>query len=259
MSLKTLSKFYYGHQVTQKNRYISFSEGGPEITAELRPGSYTLSKYAIEVARAMTEVGGQDYLPILDRATRKITISAENNFELLCFTGTTSGATALTMIGFNMTEDKSGSNSYESDNGSGMVFSPQLLLQDYVPFENKQGFTGTTVNKSAYSTEIISIGRQRFMKCNVKYQTNKPIGNNTGRYEQDDEGLENLRSFMLAVTEAQKIEFMPDRDNVDNYYNCIIESTAGSKNGTEFEIQETFNEKLPDFYHSGLMTFREIK
>lgn len=259
MSLRSLSKFYYGHSVTQKNRYISFSEGGAEIVAELRPGNYTLTRFAIEVSRAMSEAGSQDYWPTINRETRRITINADSNFELLCASGTTIGVGAYSLIGFSDL-DRSGSNQYEGDLPSGYEYTPMMLLQSYVPFENFQEFVGSSVNKAINGdAEIISFGRGRFMECNIRYETNKAVGNLIGAYEQNLNALEDLREFLLAVTEAQKIEFMPDRDQADNYYSCLLDKTTQSGSGTGFKIRELFQEKLPDFYESGLLTFREIR
>jgi hypothetical protein len=95
MTIETRSKFYYGHTVNEANLYINFDDGSGEVTAQLRAGSYSLTDYVTEVARAMNEVGGQEYTVTVDRSTRLITISASANFSILFLSGTNSSQSAI--------------------------------------------------------------------------------------------------------------------------------------------------------------------
>jgi hypothetical protein len=83
--IQTLSQFYYGHEVGFDNRYLNFSEnGGDELTAEIDPGSYSLTDFCSAVAAALNSASElYDYTVTVDRSTRIITISADGDFEIL--------------------------------------------------------------------------------------------------------------------------------------------------------------------------------
>lgn len=257
MALKSFSKFYYGHKVTNENCYIDFDEGNGPLRATMNPGSYTLSDYVNEVARAMGNAGLQDYSASLNRKTRKITIEAQNNFSLLAETGPNVSFGAFELMGFDEA-DLSGAKTYEGVNGSGREFKPQMWLQRYTPFENYQQNLGATKSESVAGIEIVGFGHIRKMECVFSHATNKPIGF-LAQWEQDPDGVQNMRDFLVnACIEGGKLEFMPDRDNEDKYYKCFLESVAGFKDGTGFKIKELFNKKLPDFFDFGPLTFREV-
>ena len=111
MTIETRSEFIFGHIITTNNRNIPFDEGGPELNAQLNVGTYSLTDYVVEVARAMNVVGGQTYTVSVDRATGFITISAPGTFSLLFATGATIGTGNVSLLGFAAT-DLTGSTSY---------------------------------------------------------------------------------------------------------------------------------------------------
>ena len=100
MSLLTHSKFYYGYEVTPAALYLDFDEGGGELTATLEIGSYTLTEFVAEVARALNEAGANTYTVTVDRATRIITIAADSSTDLLVEAGSHLGTTAWGLLGF---------------------------------------------------------------------------------------------------------------------------------------------------------------
>ncbi|WP_417447242.1 hypothetical protein [Kangiella sp.] len=260
MALKSFSKFYYGHRVTDENCYIDFDEGNGPLVATLNPGSYTLTEFVNEIARAMGNAGLQDYSASLDRKTRQVTISATDNFTLLFNSGSNKSYGAIGLIGFTSDNDLTGANSYQSPNGSGGEFKPQMWLQKYTPFENFQESIGATKSTSSSGVvEIVTFGEIRKMECVISHATNKPIGF-LAQWEQDLSGVENFRSFLHdACVKGGRLEFMPDRDDEDNFYKCILESSPGYKEGTGFKLTELFSQKLPDFFKFGPLVFREVK
>jgi hypothetical protein len=258
MANKSFSKFYYGFNLTEKNNSIDFQEGSTVITAFLRLGAYTLSEFAIELSRAMSEAGGQDYSWSVDRETRELEAYADASFDLLCFSGPSKGSTVFGLAGHLLDADKTGLNTYESDFGAGSEYKAQMWLQDYTPFENWQEASGASRSQSSAGVvEIVSFGNVRKMECTFSYITNKPIGMGAV-WEENINGLQDFIHFLKAITSGGRCEFMEDRDDVDNYNKCILESSPGYKDATGFKIKELTNEKLPDFFKYGPLVFREV-
>ena len=89
MSLNTMIKFYFGHNVTSSNSKLDFQEGaGSELTATLNVGDYSLTEYATELQRALNDAGALTFTVTVARATRYVTIAATGAFTLLAATGT---------------------------------------------------------------------------------------------------------------------------------------------------------------------------
>lgn len=256
--LETKSTFTFGHTITQDNQSMPFSEDGIiELVASFRIGAYTLNDFATEMARAMNEVGTLNYIKTLDRTTRKITISGDSNFHLYVVSSTLTSASPYSLLGF--TTERTGSSTYEGDLGSGFAFNPQFLLQKYVDFKDNQMANEVTVNESASGkVQVVKYGNINFMECNITLQTN--IRQEKGSIIDDSAtGEDDLRSFMQYITTKAPIEFIQDRDNQDVYKECFLEKTSTNKDGTGFKLKELYAKKMPFWWESGLLTFREIK
>jgi len=249
VTIFTKSKFYYGHTVSFDNRNIDFQEGSIVRTATLRPRGYTLTGFAAEIARAMNIVGTQDYFTTIDRDTRQITISSNDEFSLLPASGPSAGQSALPLAGFS--SDLLGENNYQGE-ASGRVFFPQLRLQDYTPFEDDEDSVDSVINESASGrVETVTFGRARFMTCNIRYQNEKK----TNFTDFNANAISELREFMQYITTKASIEFMPDKDDSEEFFSCILERTARSSSGTGFRLVES--DGIAGFYDSGRLTFRE--
>lgn len=257
MSINTRSVFYYGHTIDQYNYTIDFQEGTTVYQAQLDVGSYTLTDFATEVARAMTEAGGQTYAVAVDRATRKLTISAAGNFSLLTTSGNSLGTSTFSLMGFSGA-DKTGSNSYQGGSGSGSEFLPQFILQDYIAFDDWKENVSPSVNQSSSGlVEVITFGKVYFMQCNITLQTD--INQGTGNaIETDASGVSNLRTFLEYCTTKAPIEFMENRASRNTFTECILESTADDQKGTGFKLKELYGRNLPNYYESGTLKFRRL-
>ena len=241
--MKTFSKFYYGHIITEKNRTLDFKEeNGVVLTAFLEPGSYTLSEYATKLSKALSETGSQDYLATINRSTRQITITASTTqFEILSFSGPSKGTSTLELAGFTLDADKALSLAHTSEGGSGFEYRPQFLLQSYTPFEHWQEAIGATKSKSAAGeVEIVSFGFGRKMECKFNYITNKDVGNNHA-YESNPTGVQDFIEFLKVIAQGGRIEFMENRDDSDDYQKAILDNAPGFKSGTGFKIKELTN------------------
>src|SRR5690606_31623695 len=98
-------------------------------------GNYTITELALALSSGFNSAGGQEYEISVDRTTRKITISGENEFSILLGTGSNSGQSVLRTAGFTY-GNKTGSDSYTATNAAVSQYVPQFKLQSYVPPDN---------------------------------------------------------------------------------------------------------------------------
>lgn len=94
MRLNTLVLPLSYNNVLDTTNTISFGDGGTSHTATLRPGAYSGTQLADEVARALTEKGTQTYTVTFDAITGKLTVTAPGTFKIL-----SSGTTAEKILG----------------------------------------------------------------------------------------------------------------------------------------------------------------
>lgn len=256
MSITTYSKFYYGQVVTNMNQSIDFSEGGPELQATLNIGSYTLTSFLVEIKRAMEAVGANVYTVTVDRETRVITISADNDFELLISSGTRIGTTAYTLIGFTGA-DLTGADTYEADEPCGFEFSPQFPLQSYTGSEDFQESVDASVNESTTGRiETFTFGLRKFLEFNIRYQNENSPSTGNPMIRSQVNAVQNLRLFMRYITRKNLIEFIPDEDDPDVFETLVLENTERSDNGTGYKNIDRQEDKLPFYKDTGMLTFR---
>lgn len=254
MSLKSFSVFNYGQNITSSNKYVDFAEGGPEKTAIIQIGSYSLEQFLEKLSDAMNLAGGQEYSVTINRVTRRTTISAASNFSLLVTSGSHFSTSAWALIGF--TSDKSGSNSYMSDLPSGFIYEPQFKLQRYIDFNDYVETIESSVNTSASGiVEVVSFGQNNFMECNIMYATDI-LGQ--GAIKNNGNGVSDLRDFMNYLIKKRPVEFVPDIDNPSVFIPCILEKTRSSSSGVGFQLYEMYGRGLANYYETQTLTFRKV-
>lgn len=258
MTIKTKSEFYYGHEITLTNNSIPYTEGAGEIVSTLNIGTYSLSDFVIEIARAMNAVGGQLYTVTVDRSTRIITISAPGNVSVLFGTGSTSSISPAALMGYDLV-DTGLATSHDGDSSSGSRYRPQFMLQSFVDFQDNVQSSQATVNVSASGvTEVVTFGRNQIMECNIKYITDVVSSSCLADHiEGNPTGVNDYRDFIGFIIGKGNIEFIADRDDPDTFVKCFLESTKESKDGTSFKIKEMRKQNLSDFFESGMIKFRE--
>ena len=258
--IRTFSKFFYGHIVTSNNRAIDFSEGGPELQANIAIGNYTLTEYALAVRSALEDVGSLTYTVAVDRVNRTLTISASGTFSLLTFTGSRQGIAAWGLLGYSTDSDKTGGTSYLAENPSGFEYRPQAILYDYVAAEDFQVKESAVKNVSARGlVQTVFFGDGARVELTIRFATDKTFDNTCGPgdVETQANGVQNLRDFMAALINAERIEFMPDRDTPTNFVKMIIENIAeASRQGTSYKLPR---DEFVGFYTSGALTFRVVE
>lgn len=257
MSLTTLSKFYYGHTVTDANNKINFKEGVPELTATLNIGSYTLTDYAAEVKRALDAAGALTYTVSVARSTRVLTVSAGSNFSLLTTSGSNASITAFTMMGFSGA-DKTGASTYSGAAGSGSVFTPQFILQDHISSDDWQQSVDAVVNKSASGQiEVVRFGVESFVQFKIRYATNiaQP---SAGPITNSSTGLTDLRTFMQYIITKAPIEYMADKDTPTTWQDLILESNPDSQTGTGYKHKELYDRGMPGYFETPILKMRVV-
>lgn len=205
--------------------------------------------------------GTLDYSVTVDRATRKITISASTNFDLLTNTGSNVGASAWGLLGFDTTADKTGTNSYTSDFASGDIYCPQFFLQSYVGPDDFQGKQQASKNIASNGTtvEVVNFGIAKFIEMDIKFITSRTDISDGVNILHNPTGLEDARRFLQDITELSEFEFMPDVNQVGTFYRCILESTPDFQDGTGYRLKELFSQNLRDVYETGILKMRVIE
>ena len=254
MSIFTTPVFYYGYTVTVNDIYINFDEGIGELTALVSAGDYSFTDLGAAIATALNTIGGQVYAVVANRADRTFTISASSPFDLLFSSGSNSGLSVASVIGFTAT-DKTGSSSYTSDTPAGSEFVPQFPLQDFVSFDDYQEFSQASVNESASGrVEVFSIGTRRFMEFNLGPVTDNAV---RGLFTSDNGAVAKLRDFMQFLIRKADVEFMPDTTDRNTFRTIILETTPTSSTGTGYKLRELYGRGLVGFFETGKLKFRE--
>lgn len=253
----TLSKFYYGHTITIFNQNVDFKEGvGADITAVLDIGTYTLTDFVTELARALNAAGSQTYTVTVVRSTRIITVTAGSAFTLLASTGTNLSTSAYSLIGFST--DTSSATSHAATSASGSEWKPQFKPQDFVTFEDQQSpIDGSIKQSTSGQVEAVRFGTKKIMDANFRFITDTYQGSNSP-IENQASALSNARAFMVYATTKADLEFMPDRSDTSTFTSCILESTPEDKDGLAFKLKELYGQGLVGYYETGILKFREL-
>lgn len=247
-----MSVFFFGHNIDQTNRLLPFNDGSSK-NATLNVGDYTLTEFVTEVQRSLNAASSITFTVTVDRSTRFITVAGDSSFELNTTSG--SGSNVFSLLGFSGA-DKSGSTSYTGTIASGSEYKPQFKLQKFVNFDDNQQAVYSSVAKSADGTiELVSFGEEKMMTAEIPFATN--IAQSGGPIENQSNGLDNLRTFMQYITKKRKIEFCPNRDSVNTYFKCILESSEASGMGTGFRLKEYFGSHM-GYFSSGVLKFRMV-
>lgn len=258
MALGVHSKFYYIDPVTDGNFYLNFSENGvDELTAEVQIGEFTPEVLAQKVASALNVAGADTYTVTFDRTTRKYTISATGNFQLLLFTGSQVGRDLWPTLGFNGV-DTAMALSHESNLFAGYLFQPQFFLQDYTGSDQyKEAIKGVQNVSATGVVEVVSFGTQQFIEMRMLFQNNLDQGG--WPIIKSATGFTELKSFMDFVIQKRPVEFMPDGTDLDTFETIILETTESSSSGLGYRLREMTDKQLAGYYESGLLKFRVIE
>ena len=260
MTIKTKSAFYYIEGISSGNTVLNFLEPNKdnvELTAQLLVGTYSMSQLVIEIQRGLNDAGKNEYLVSFNRDTRIVTISADDDFDLLVTTGLNVGESAYSLIGF--ISDKTGQSTYDSDEAFGSEYLPQYQFQNYKSFANNSFGIKPSINESASGViEVITYGKRSFMEANIKWITdrvrlkNSFIGNNQN-------ALSEVRSFLDFCITKQNLEFMENSSDRNSFDIVLLESTPKGRDGTSYELKELISQNLDEYYETGVLKFRRVQ
>lgn len=257
MALETKCKFYYGIEIVTDNNTLDFDDGTGEISVVIPVGVYSPQEIALKIASLMTNAGSQTYSVTFNRSTRKLTIGASSNFEILIASGTHSATILYQTLGYTGGSDLTGASSYLAPSQCGYEFVPQFYLLDYVPVEHNVRSVQASINETATgSVEVVRYGTKRFMECSMDLITNKKILDTT-YWTYNPTGIEDALLFLNFATQKSKVEFMPDENKVNEYITLILESTEEDQTGIGFKLKEMLDLGT-GFYRTGKLIFREI-
>lgn len=261
--LDTRSSFYYGYSINASpaNGFLNINEGSGEISIEIPVGTYTLTTLVSALQNALLTQATLDYSVSANRTTRKITISAGSNFDLLSNTGTQVGSSAWSLLGFSTSADKTGAMTYTSDFASGDAYFPQFFLQSYVPPEDFQGKQQASKNVASDGTtvEVINFGVAKFIEMDIKFITSRVDISDGVNIAHNTSGLEDARRFFQDVTNLNEFEFIPDSSTPGTFFRCILESMPDFPDATGYRLRELFNQNLRDVYETGIIKMRVIE
>jgi hypothetical protein len=256
--INTYSSFIYGHTINNSNFYFGIDEGGGEILVQLNSSAYSLTDFANELGRALNEYTtiNNNYSVTINRATRKLTISADNIFSILINSSSQVSTSAYLLAGFSGA-DVTGATSYEGDLASGSIYNTQHKLQKYVSFEDSQGKLGVSVNEPADGSfiEKISYGNKKVMECEIKFASNYEFGKDS-KIRENLTGVSDLRAFMLYIIDGAPIEFIPDDTDFNTFTKCLLVKTPENSKGNDFKLKE--DKKWRETYSTGVINFREV-
>lgn len=246
MALKSRSLFLYGLQVTTQNRYIDFVADASSYKATLSLGFYSLRGLMNEIKRAMDAADLDNvYTVTADRTVNagtenRITISTNGaDLELLFNSGDNAGANAKDLLGFG-DFDYTGDTSYVSVSTAGVALIPGNTGNNWIdPSANRKVMAVIHESASGETEALIYSTKQLF-------QVQFPW-----IMESD---LSEWIALMNWMTVKRPIDFTPEINTPNTFYESILESTALDSSGLGFSLVEM--PKGTGLYDSGLLKFR---
>lgn len=251
MALTKGSLFLYGFQVTSLNNYVDFRAAslGPELSAVLRQGYYSLTALMQEIVRAMNAADPNNiYSYSIDRTLNggtenRVTISTDGAYlDLLFGSGTHSTISCAPLIGFSLT-DKTGATSYQSTSTAGTVLQPTLTGYTYVPTTMQKRVIGSVNIAASGEKEVVTFATHQFFNVEFKYEPQAKV-------------ISEWQDLVDWMINGRLFEFTPDITDPNTVVDCTLEKTGYDSKGLGF----MWREMLPDFpflYQTGVMTFRK--
>lgn len=256
-ALENHSKFYYGWQVTNSNKYVDFNDGAGVKTATLKVGYYSSTDLMIEIKKKMDALSSLDFTISFNRTTRKFAISSTSNFSLLFSTGPNSAQSTSELLGY-AASNKTGANSYLAENVSGFEYSTQFYIQSYKDTSTNRKAIDGTVNKSASGAiEVIKFGNERFMEGEFLFITNI-TQESISIIRTNNQGREDFIQFIEWCTEKAPVEFIKNENSPDSFQQLVLESTPSDSKGLDYDLIEMYDRGLAQYYRSGVLKFRLI-
>lgn len=251
--IMTKPAFLYGYVINADTTYINFREDIVELTARVKPGRYTFTDLAAEVATAMSLAGNQIYTVTTDRVNRRFTISADNNFEILFDTGSNKGLSPSSIIGFG-TMDYTGANTYTGST-TGKIYSPTFWPQSHTGTKHWKGYKDASIIETGDGDveTFAPSGLVSYMEMEFKFITDLNPGD---PWDANENAVDEVLDFLSYAITKGYMEYMENRDTVEEYQTVVLDSTPQSKDGILFKLLPQ-GSGWPDWYRTGKLVFRE--
>ena len=258
MSLTVRPEFIYGHRVEAGiNDKIDFGEGASPLLATVSPGDYSMGEITTAIATALNAVGSLTYTCVVDRATRKFTIAASGNFELLAASGSSIGTGIYQTIGFSAV-DLAGADTYEGQSASGSVYRPQYIPQNLMESAYNKIAIQPSVQESASGLiRVIRFGTRQFIEMEIVNITNEPQGD-CSTIENNQNAVQQAVDFLEYATLKANFEYIEDPASPEIFEVVLLESTQASKDGTDYELRREFGRGSPNYFTMGDIVFRKV-
>jgi hypothetical protein len=260
--INTSVVFWYGWEIDETNYLLDFkySSDVSDRQAELRFGRYSSTTLCTEIERAMAEVGTNAFAVTFSRTTRKFTISNASNFVLLSNTGASIDvdASALEYIGYAVSSDKTGTNTYTADNTCRpYVYTPQFKLQSF-SYGHATRLRDVNVAETASGiVELAHFGVIEPVVFEIKGITDR--ASNGTVIANNPTGVADADRLMAWMTKKGLVEIIPDSNDPATYQDLILEATDQSQHGTEYELIEEYDRGLVGFYRTGKLKLRKYE
>lgn len=250
MALTNSGLFLYGYQISSANNLLDFRavNAGPQITATLKIGFYSLTTLLTEVARAMGAADSNNVYTATAARTfaggtqNRITLATSGAFlSLLAGTGTNSVQSPFSLLGYSAS-DKTGSTSYQAQTSSGTAFQPAYVPYNYLSPDDVQKVDGVINQSSSGNIEAVIYSVQKFWQLQVKYISQA-------------EKISSWQPFLQWAQQKKLLEYTPDITVPGTYYEGWFESGPGDAKGLGYRLTEMIPQ-FANFYDTGLLTFR---
>lgn len=251
MALSDYGLFLYGYTVSSANFSLDFQAAslGPQITASLNYGTYSLTAILTEVGRAMSAADTNNtYTATADRTqsgglqNRIIISTSGSHLSLLCTSGTNVSTSPWSILGFSTISDKTGSTSYTGQFTTGTTLRPTQYPYNYLSPTSIQLPIAITNMSTSGNKETLTYSIQTYWQLQVKYILESDRKNNWA-------------PMMQWMMQGNLVEFTPNISSPTVFHEGWMEGNNGSSTGLGY----SFKELLPDFpneYDTGLIKFR---
>lgn len=253
MALRSQSLFLYGLAVTELNQWVDFRRvnAGPELSAQLSVGYYSLTGLMLEIKRAMEAVDTSNlYTVTANRSVNgglenRITISTSGAFlQILFSSGTHAVTSTRTLIGFPAT-DQTGATSYTGTSSAGTLLVTEFAGYDYLsPTRDQKTFGSVNVSASGIK-EAVVWQRQRFHQVNFKYEPEDKIDTGWALF------------FEWAILQ-RPFDFTPEISSPNVVSDVTLDGTTADGQGLAYRMPEMIPE-FPFHYMTGLLKMRVIQ
>lgn len=253
--LKTKSQFFYGCEILENENRLEVVQGSNTYVIDFQAGKYSPEQLANYLSYRLNDVLPSNFEVTFQRQTRVLLFTSDINFSIKIATSSFVGSSIFQNLGLGNT-DSPLQLQWFAPNPIGKVFRPQFFLTSYVDSMKNKSLVGATVNETGSGlVEVVRYGRRGFFEFNIQYITNEPQANDF--IETNFRGVDDVIDFMDWAIEKRVVEFMPNRDEVENYHALILESTPQSQQGTAYRLDEVGN--ADGYYETGRLVWREVK